>query len=221
MSSIKLNTTSGGSISLTPQDTASNVTVTIPATTTSLVDSASLSASSGSSLVGYLPAGTGAVATTVQTKLRESVSVKDFGAVGDGVTDDTAAIQAAVTASYGKTMYFPSGTYLITGDTLAAAGSLRIVGDASAILKLKSSLNTDYLISLNSAADDFTFESITFDLNQPTSDGWTNIAVQVSAASRVRFTGCEFITLCLKRVWRNCKQRVRHLFAWCIRHCAR
>ena len=40
----------------------------------------------------YTPAGTGAVTTTVQTKLRESVSVKGFGAVGNGVKDDTAAI---------------------------------------------------------------------------------------------------------------------------------
>ena len=55
--------------------------------------SATLAASGGSALVGYLPAGTGAVATNVQSKLREFVSVKDFGAVGDGVTDDSNALE--------------------------------------------------------------------------------------------------------------------------------
>jgi hypothetical protein len=81
------------------------------------VDSASLAASSGSSLIGFIQSGAGAVAETVQTKLREIISVKDFGAVGNGSADDTAAVQAAFTAAngatYSKTVFFPAGTYLI------------------------------------------------------------------------------------------------------------
>lgn len=67
--------------------------------------------------MSYSPAGGASVVTTVQAKLRESVSVLDFGAVGDGVADDTAAIQAAInselTAS-GGSLYLPDGTYLIS-----------------------------------------------------------------------------------------------------------
>lgn len=62
----------------------------------------------------YTPAGTGAVATTTQAKLREQVSVKDFGAVGDGVADDTAAIQAALDSGAYAHVYIPPGTYKIT-----------------------------------------------------------------------------------------------------------
>jgi hypothetical protein len=59
--------------------------------------------------VAYTPAGTGAVATDVQSKLRESVSVLDFGAVGDGVTDDSPAFNAALLAAktYGKNVIAP------------------------------------------------------------------------------------------------------------------
>jgi hypothetical protein len=67
--------------------------------------------------ITYTPSGAGAVATNVRDKLRESVSVKDFGAVGDGVTDDTAAINAAVAAlvtAGGGTLYFPEGTYIVS-----------------------------------------------------------------------------------------------------------
>jgi hypothetical protein len=65
---------------------------------------------SNAASIYYLPAGTGAVPTTVQTKLRENVSVFDFGAVGNNVTNDTTAIQAAIDATpLGGKLYFPAG----------------------------------------------------------------------------------------------------------------
>lgn len=81
--------------------------------------------SADASVVTYIPAGTGAVSTTVQAKLRESVSVKDFGAVGDGVTDDTAAIQAAIDYAEANTkvIYFPSGTFSVS--TLSITNGIR------------------------------------------------------------------------------------------------
>ena len=66
----------------------------------------------GSSLVGHIASEAGATATTVQAALRESVSVKRFGAVGNGVTDDTAAIQLAVNST--PSVFFPAGTYLVS-----------------------------------------------------------------------------------------------------------
>jgi hypothetical protein len=80
-----------------------------------------LATSSGSSLVGYTQGGTGAVATTAQTKFRQSVSVKDFGAVGNGTTDDTVAIQLAVNSG-AKQVVFPSGTYLVSSQGTYATG---------------------------------------------------------------------------------------------------
>ena len=89
-----------------------------PVLTADIAKNSELIASSGSSLVGHIASGTGAVASTVQTKLRESVSVKDFGAVGDGVTDDTAAFAAAKTwaaaQSFPVEITFSPGIYIIT-----------------------------------------------------------------------------------------------------------
>lgn len=90
--------------------------------------------------VDFTPSGTGAVATDVQSKLREMVSVKDFGAVGDGVTDDTAAVNASIayanTLSYPVTIVFPYGIYnLAAGVTQAVERSyVSFEGNNSKIL---------------------------------------------------------------------------------------
>ena len=76
--------------------------------------------------MAYVPAGTGAVTTDVQSKLRETVSVKDFGAVGDGVTDDTAAMQAAIDSAAGW-VFVPQGTYL-TSSPLVIPHNTSITG---------------------------------------------------------------------------------------------
>ena len=52
----------------------------------------------GAALVGFFQAGAGAVGQTLMTKARNIVTAEDFGAIGDGVADDTAALQAAATA---------------------------------------------------------------------------------------------------------------------------
>jgi hypothetical protein len=73
--------------------------------------------SGNATAISYTAGFAGAVAQTVQTKLEQYVSVKDFGAVGDGVTDDTAAIQATIdyAKSVGKTVFVNAGSYLVSG----------------------------------------------------------------------------------------------------------
>ena len=70
--------------------------------------------------VDYNQGSTGAVNRTVDSRLSDYVSVKDFGAVGNGVADDTAAVQAAMDAAMavGFRVKFPAGDYKIT-DTIS------------------------------------------------------------------------------------------------------
>ena len=74
------------------------------------------SGSVDASNITYNQGSTGAVTTNVKAKLQETVSVKDFGAVGNGTTNDSAAIQAAinsVSATNGGIVFVPTGVYNI------------------------------------------------------------------------------------------------------------
>ena len=75
------------------------------------------------SLDKFTQAGAGAVERSVKTKLRECISVNDFGAVGNGIVDDTSSVQAAVTASGNRRITGTRGPFAVTtlSDNLGAA----------------------------------------------------------------------------------------------------
>jgi len=118
---------------------------------------AALAASSGSSLIGFLQAGTDAVATTVQTKLRQTVSVLDFGAVADGNlaldtgTNNSTAFNLALDyvgsltlgSSEAGAVYVPNGVYkLNTVITIPEGVTLRGAGRHCTTLFAPASFNT-------------------------------------------------------------------------------
>jgi hypothetical protein len=111
--------------------------------------------------IDFQQAGAGAVVRTMQDKAREVVSVKDFGAVGDGVTDDTAAIQAAITAAAEKTLWIDGGTFIVTHLTASSSFSIR----GSGTIKRKDSAS-GVLLGLSGASVVYDFAGITLDGNQ-------------------------------------------------------
>ncbi|MFN7640177.1 MAG: glycosyl hydrolase family 28-related protein, partial [bacterium] len=78
--------------------------------------------STGSSLVGFNNGGVGSTTRTSEDKMRDIISVKDFGAVGTGFADDRAAIAAAFVAA--TEVYFPPGTYLVGSNLTVAANKV-------------------------------------------------------------------------------------------------
>ena len=146
-----------------------------------------LAAPGGSSLIGYQNVGTGAVARTVQSRLQETISVKDYGAKGDGVTDDTAAVTAALNyaGANGLTTYFPNGIYLLTsriGLTAGYSPSMKGQSYGSATLRASGiTLNGNGFIDYTSASN-FVVEDMVFDFN--------NSAITVGSEEAIGFINC-------------------------------
>lgn len=136
-------------------------------------DPTALAASGGSALVGFLQSGSGAVARTVQSKDRDIFSVKDFGALGDGITSDTSAINTAITALSGLgggTLYFPRGTYLMSGNINLAA-NVSLLGESRylSVIKAQATYSTsggDHRLVKGTNITDISIRELGFDGNK-------------------------------------------------------
>ena len=157
--------------------------------------------SSASNNVQFLQAGTGAQVRSVQSKLRDVVSVKDFGAAGDGVADDTAAIQAAITYVLtlvrGGQVRFPSGTYKIGSQInipKTPGKSVTLMGlNGSALTNALGFTDHMFYVggALAAGGSGVIFQSINFVSNA------TLRCVKLQNANLTRFVNCKFTNIYL------------------------
>jgi hypothetical protein len=148
---------------------------------------------SNASNVQYDPAGTGAVSTTVQAKLRETVSVKDFGATGDGSTDDTTAISNAITyvSTNGGAVYFPAGVYLTSASLVIDAPNVTLYGDGASQSTIQSNSASFWVIKYTDNADYLTVKNLYIKGNA-VDDSTTQYGIGYSVSS---FVAPEYVTI--------------------------
>lgn len=84
----------------------------------------------------FTASGMGAETRTSSDKFADLISVRDFGAVGDGLTDDTLALQQALAAH--RTVFLPTGTYLITAPLTLGYRHALLGAGQTAIIKAQS-----------------------------------------------------------------------------------
>jgi hypothetical protein len=148
----------------------------------------------GSAYVGFLQAGTNAVPTTVQAKLRETVSVKDFGAVGDGVTDDSAAFLAA--HATGKAVFVPAGTYLVNVNLTASNTFVFGEGAATIIKSYDTGTTAVKIVSpdLATVYENITFRDLSFQADVATL-GFSEFVhlLDLRGVKNVLVDNCEFV----------------------------
>jgi hypothetical protein len=197
-------------ISQLPAATTPDGTELLPlvqgSTTKRVALSSLLADGDGAAWVGFIQSGTGAQTRTAQAKMRETVSVKDFGAVGDGVTDDTAAIVALknyVNAQGGGFVLWPKGTYYIaqTGAPntvnieFTDCDGLTFVFDAGAEISLKA----DFVHSASLTSSNIVFRRCkNVLLENVKTNGNVSTGTKVGTEQGehgLQFFGCQNVTL--------------------------
>ena len=122
--------------------------------------------------LSFTQTGTGANARTVTSRFQDTISVKDFGATGDGSTNDTAAIQAALNqgSTSGVSVYLPAGTYQVE-DTINVKSNTHFFGAGEAsLIRMKSTIGRDTTLVRTGSRDNkiknVIIEHMTLDFNK-------------------------------------------------------
>lgn len=139
---------------------------------------------------GFIQAGTGAQQRTVESKLQDVVSVKDFGAVGDGVADDTVAIQNAVNAANGGTLYFPKpqNSYLLNSSISKPSDGISTLMDPGVTFSGAGSMFQSYANNFHDYNGTFFGKNAQF-IGTP-GDGYSSISADFTAQSTFSGNGC-------------------------------
>jgi hypothetical protein len=140
------------------------------------------------SIVTYDPPFTGGVLTNVEDKLAQYVSVKDFGAVGDGVADDSAAIQAAIDSG-AEYISIPEGTYrLTTGIVIAPTDpvvSIVGLGLPTLLLDVAAAAKT---IEIQTVKLFLTIENLILDSTGTKNDAYDTYGIFADVSAYLTFT---------------------------------
>ncbi len=123
-----------------------------------------LASASGSSHIGFLQPQSNAVAETVQAKLRQSIDVKDFGAVGDDAHNDTTALNACILAGQltnGHVCGVSAGVYRHSGLTISGGFQVRGESQFAAVLKYTGSGTAITLTTPSGILEDIGIQSTT------------------------------------------------------------
>lgn len=127
-----------------------------------VANTSTFSGPSGASLIGFSQAGTGAVARTVQAKLRETVSIVDYGADSTGAADSSTAILNAL-QSGAQSVYVPPGTYAMTANISATITKNVTFYGEGYIIYTGATNNTNPLITIETGNNTLTINGLSFD----------------------------------------------------------
>ena len=161
--------------------------------------------------LAFTQAGSGATARTVDSKLKETVSVKDFGAVGDGTTNDASAIQAAIDTGKG-TIFFPAGTYLVNTSLNLKLKYVALIGDGTTKTIIKAGSAITNLVDVEETSDvivsPFRLENLTIDGNSLATNGISIRYRHTFNLTNLVIQGCT-VGIKEKDTWLNCHENVR------------